>query len=183
MNARKLSLAAAGLGLAVILGPASVAAGGGGSTSVVGAGWRLNFEDVPRVEFRIAAQIGPGKALGTYHYANRSGTRIDGTITCGNVAGGVAVVGGHVTSSSEPSYEEMDFYLWFLDNGSPVFGSIGPDQVTQIYIGGGTSGEPIGGGADMPADFPAHCPQAQGESFDIMAGFGLHTVLGEITVR
>ena len=65
MRSRRIGIAVALLGLAMIMGPASAAAGGSGANSVVGSGWRMGPDDVPRVEFRVAAQIGPGKPIGT----------------------------------------------------------------------------------------------------------------------
>jgi hypothetical protein len=161
--------------LVLVVGPVAAAPSGAGGHIVAGSAWRLAPDDgTPRVEFKVGAQIAPGQASGTYEYANVSGDRLTGTITCGNVDAGVAVIGGHITGGT--FLVGADFYVFFVDNGAPTFGSLGPDSVsfTQIPEAGDVVGE------DFPSDFPSHCPAARGDTFEIQQ---LLTVLGDIVVH
>jgi hypothetical protein len=141
---------------------------------MAGSGWRIAPEGDPRVEFKVAAKFAPGNASGTYQYANTAGGFLTGSITCGSIDAGVAVVGGQITDGNILVGET--FFVFFVDNGAPTFGSLGPDSVspTQIPEAGDIIGE------DFPADFPSHCPAARGATFEAQP---LLTVLGDIVVH
>jgi hypothetical protein len=60
---------------------------------------------------------------------------------------------------------------------------LGPDQVSLLDVGGGTSGSEFGLYPDVPADFPAHCPPAAGAGFDqVVADGAIRTVLGNVSI-
>jgi hypothetical protein len=166
----------------VALAAAPVSAAPANSTGtglVAGSGWRIapdgtEFAGDPRVEFKVAAKFAPGSASGTYQYANVAGGLLTGSITCGSVDAGVAVVGGHITGGN--TLVGSDFYVFFMDDGAPTFGSLGPDSVsfTQIPEAGDIVGE------DFPSDFPIHCPAARGQTFEVQQWL---TVLGDVVVH
>lgn len=171
---RRLLALAAGLALVMTMGGSALAATG---HFVVGSGWRLTNDNVPGVQFKVAAQIGATRAFGTYTYGASFGT-FTVTLSCGAVDGDTAVLGGSVTSSTIPGLEGAPAYLFFVDGGPAVFGQLGPDLVTQTAVG------PEEAGSDLPSDFPTHCPQARGDSFEEqLALYGLKTVLGDVLVR
>jgi hypothetical protein len=169
---RIVALAAA---LALVLTMAGSALGATGHF-VVGTGWRLTNDNVPTVQFRVAAQIGLARAYGTYQYGSGAGT-FTVTLSCGAVDGDTSVVGGLVTTATDPNLVGTSTYLFFVDGGPATFGALGPDSVSLTYVGLEEAG------ADMPADFPTHCPQARGDSFDLAVTAGLRTVLGDVVVR
>jgi hypothetical protein len=170
-----LALAAS---LSLVIGPVSAAPPNGGGL-VAGSGWRIAPDDAeafpgdPRVEFKVAAKFSTGNVGGTYEYGNVAGLRLSGSITCGSIDADVAVVGGHITGGTDLIGEA--FLVFFLDNGTPTFGSLGPDLVSFTLIG---AGDIVG--EDLPADFPTHCPEARGQTFEIQQ---LLTVLGDIVVH
>lgn len=167
------ALLALAAGLALVIGPVSAAPPNGGGL-VAGSGWRIAPEGDPRVEFKVAAKFSPGDVGGTYEYGNVAGLRLSGSITCGSIDADVAVVGGHITGGTDLIGE--DFLIFFLDNGTPTFGSLGPDLVSFTLIP--EAGDIVG--EDFPADFPTHCPEARGQTFEIQQ---LLTVLGDIVVH
>jgi len=155
--------------LAVVVGPVSAAPGTAGRV-LAGSGWRLAEDGTPRVEFKVGAQVTPGgKASGLYQYANVFGLAFSGSITCGNTDAGVAVVGGRVTASSDEGLLGESFFLFLADHGAPVFGSVGPDEVSTTPVT--SDGEFVDPdnrlpGSDFPEDFPTTCPQARGDTYD-----------------
>lgn len=150
---------------------------------VSASGWRLSLEGVPAVEFQAAAQVSPGHPIGTFRFGNAD-LDIRGSVTCGDVAGTVAVLGGRISSTTDPSLVGGNFLLWFIDNGATVFGSWGPDEVSLLDVGGGSSATEFGSYPDLPADFPMHCPTAAGPGFDqVVADGSIRTVLGGVIVR
>jgi len=156
--------------LAIVVGPVTAAPSGAGGHIVAGSAWRLNPgpEFTPRVQFTIGVQISPGNASGTYEYANVAGGTLTGSVTCGNVDGGVAVIGGHIVGGNIAVGE--DFFLFLADNGAPVFGSLGPDAVSTTHVsenGAFLPGDRLG--SDFPEDFPQSCPQARGDTYDRLA--------------
>jgi hypothetical protein len=109
-----------------------------------------------------------GAISGSYHYANIGGLTLNGSVTCMDVEGNVAAIGGTVTSGSDGVGE--DFLVFLTDNGAPVFGEYGPDQVSQTYI-------PV----DL-LDFPAICPDANENPFE-PDPFSRLDILGDFTVN
>lgn len=68
------------------------------------------------VQVRIAAHADPARG----HFFLQQGTfTIDGTVTCINVVGNQAAVGGVIDSSSEPSLVGTGFVQFVEDNGAP----------------------------------------------------------------
>ena len=177
------ALLAVAASLALAIGPVSAAPNSNGAGSIVaGKGWRIAPDGTPRVEFKVGAQIAPGRASGTYDYASVSGGTLTGTITCGSVDTGAAVIGGHITDGN--ILVGGDFLVFLVDDGAPTFGSIGPDSVSFTLVaenGEWSPGDLLGD--DFPLDFPAHCPQARGQTFQNQESQGLLTVLGNIAVH
>jgi hypothetical protein len=167
------------LAASLILAASPVVAGPGTSgPPLVGTGWRIAPDEVPRVEFSVAAKFA-GTPGGTYRFGNVSGTDFTATITCGSTDSGAAVIGGHITSGN--SGVGLDVMVFFVDNGSPVFGQWGPDQVSFTLTG--EPGTWVPGdfvGEDTPSDFPAHCPPARGATFELQQ---LLTVIGDIAIH
>ena len=155
--------------LAVVVGPVSAAPSAAGNV-VAGSGWRLAEDGTPLVEFKVGAQVAPsGKAIGLYRYANIFGLAFGGSITCGNIDSGVAVVGGRVTASSDEALLGEGFFLFLANHGAPVFGSVGPDEVSTTPVtldGAFVTPDDRLPGSDFPEDFPATCPQARGDTYD-----------------
>jgi len=144
---------------------------------LAGTGWRISPDEVPRVQFNVAAKFA-GNPGGTYRFANVAGTDFTATITCGSTDSGVAVIGGHITSGN--TGVGLDVLVFFVDNGSPTFGQWGPDQVSFTLTsepGTFVPGDFIG--EDIPSDFPGHCPPARGATFDLQQ---LLTIIGDIVV-
>ena len=178
---RRVFAIVAGAVLTGALAGSVLAAPGGHIVSA--SGWRLTPDGVPGVEFMAGAQVSPGRAIGTFRFGNAS-LDIGGLVTCGDVAGGVAVLGGRITSTTEPAYVGGNFLMWFIDNGPTTFGNWGPDEVSLLDVGGGTSATEFGSYPDLPEDFPASCPPATGTGFDqVVADGSIRTVLGGVTVH
>lgn len=153
---------------------------------ISGGGWRLTNETwsppgtppgLPKVEFLVNAWITEnGRVSGLYKYGNVSGLLLSGPLTCAKVAGNRAVIGGPISRTSDSAFAGTSFLVFLTDNGRHQFGQIGPDIVSQTYI------SPVFPGTvgDMPADFPAHCPAADGAASNAADAF---EVLGDIAVR
>lgn len=172
---RRLLALAAGLALVLTMAGSTLAAPG---HVVIGTGWRLTNDNVPTVQFTVAAQISSSKAIGTYVFDPLGGLRFTVALSCGAVDGDTAVVGGRIASTTDPDLDGALVYVFIVDGGPSVFGEYGPDSITLTAIG------PEGAGTDFPVDFPAHCPLARGDTFDQLVGlYGLRTVLGDTLVR
>ena len=174
---RRLLAVAGAFVLVGSMAGSSVAASG---HQVVGAAWRLNPDGVPGVQFRVAAQVGTTTSIGLYQFANTGGFSFTGNVVCGAVAGGTAVIGGVITKAFDPAFVGLNFLVFFVDAGAPVFGSIGPDSVslTEIDVAAADAG------TDFPANFPRSCPAARGDTFNVLTGAdGLRTVLGDVIVH
>lgn len=167
----------------VLAGSVLAGQNGQGGPTLSASGWRLSTEGVPTVQFAASAQFSSGgHALGTFRFGN-TGLDIKGSVTCGNVAGNIAVISGRVTSTTDPDYVGGNFLMWFIDNGAPVFGNWGPDQVSTLDVGGGTSATEFGSYPDLPEDFPVHCPPAAGAGLDqVVADGSIRTVIGNVSI-
>lgn len=166
----------------VLAGSVLAGQNGQGGPSLNASGWRLSPEGVPAFQLAASAQFGAGQPMGTFRFGNAE-LDVKGNVTCGKVAGNIAVIGGRISSTTNPDYVGGNFLMWFIDNGATVFGNWGPDQVTLLDVGGGTSATPFGVYPDLPTDFPVHCPPAAGAGFDqVVASDGLRTVLGNVSI-
>ncbi|HEX7173183.1 MAG TPA: hypothetical protein VF365_11340 [Candidatus Limnocylindria bacterium] len=163
-------IVAATLTAALLAGPAAAAPAGNAIESVSGGGWRLSLDDVPMVEFSVNAWTRPGGAItGSYRYANPfAALTLSGPVTCLDVQGDVAAIGGTVTGGS--GFLGEPFLVILYDNGGPTFGEFGPDQVSQTYIQ-----------EEFSPDFPAVCPNAEENPFE-PDPFSHLDVIGDVTI-
>ena len=146
------------------------------------SGWRLSPADVPAYQFAVSAQISGGHAIGTFRFGNAT-IDLKGSLTCGNVSGGTAVIGGRITSSTDPTFAGAYFLEWYIDGGPTVFGNWGPGQSSVVDVGGGTSTGVLEN-PYLPADFPVHCPTATGQALDwVISIDGLRTVIGSVSLK
>lgn len=160
--------------LALAIGPVSA----DDATSLIsGGGWRLSsaefspdhVEGLPRVEFVVNVWIADGGRIsGSYRYANVSGLKISGPVSCAKVAGNQAVIGGPITRGDLAG---NSFLVFLTDNGRRQFGQIGPDIVSQTYILPDQAGE-----VAVPNDFPRTCPVVE-------TPHDAYDVLGDVAVR
>lgn len=138
------------------------------------SGWRLSPTDVPTLQIAVSALINAGDATGTFRFGNAT-LDLKGDVTCGDVHDGIAVIGGRITSSTNPALEGT-FVQWFVDNGAQVFGNWGPGQSSPLDVG-------VLENPYLPADIPAHCPPAVGEAFDWLVGnYPLRTMIGNVSI-
>jgi hypothetical protein len=106
--------------------------------------------DDRHLEFDLAATSGPfGTGLpvfGLFERRNPStGGIFDGIVTCTNVVGSHAAVGGYVTRPSPELH--TPFLVYVSDSGLPD----GSDGISQFFI--------FGSGEELPiAGFPSTCP-------------------------
>lgn len=95
--------------------------------SVTGSGWRGNVAtpNTPRHHFVVSAQSGPGGVSGMFNSMSPNPLgNFTGNVTCLDVVGNQAIVGGVITGGGEPGEVGTGYAVGFIDNGSP------PDQVT-----------------------------------------------------
>lgn len=96
--------------------------------SLTGSGWRGNIvnPNTPIIHFGVSAQNGPGGVSGTYISMNPDNALFNytGDVTCLDVVGNQAIVGGVVTSGGQPGQVGTGFATGFIDDGSP------PDTMT-----------------------------------------------------
>jgi hypothetical protein len=95
---------------------------------LVGAGWRGNVENpnTPITHFVVIAWNAPGFASGTYISMNPNNPLFNYTadVTCLDVVGNHAIVGGVVRRGGAPGQLGTGFAVGFIDNGRP------PDAMT-----------------------------------------------------
>lgn len=172
---RVLAVLASAVLMVVLAGSALAGQNGQGQNGYAlrVSGWRLSPADVPAFQIAVSALINAGHATGTFRFGNAT-LDLKGSATCGNVQDGTAVIGGRITSSTDPALEGT-FVQWFIDSGAQVFGNWGPDQSSVLDVG-------VLLNPYLPADFPVHCPPAVGQAFDFVATYGLRTVLGDVSI-
>lgn len=68
------------------------------------------------VQVRISAHADPARG---HFFLQQGAFTVDGTVTCINVVGNQAAVGGVIESSSDPSLGGTGFVQFVEDNGSP----------------------------------------------------------------
>lgn len=156
------SILATAFAFAVLVAPVSAAPTSTGDF-VSGSGYRLSQNIV---HFRVDAQsTSDGGASGSYLYRNLGvDLTFTGRVTCLDVAGNQAAVGGVITKliANETSIEVGDaFLVFFIDNGNPYRGQDGPDVVSQTYVFPGSELD-----VEVPGDFPDTCPDAAATAHD-----------------
>jgi hypothetical protein len=118
---KKLVASSSAVALVAALGCAvSIAAAPGPSQSVVGSGWRGNVADptTPVHHFAVNAHSGPQGTSGTYRSMSPNPLgNFSGQVTCLDVVGDQAIVGGVVTSGGEPGEVGTGFAVGFIDEG------------------------------------------------------------------
>lgn len=96
--------------------------------SLTGSGWRgtIANPNTPKTHFAVNARTGSGGVSGTYISMNPSNPLFNyaGDVTCLDVVGNQAIVGGVVTSGGEPGEVGTGFATGFIDNGGQ------PDAMT-----------------------------------------------------
>ena len=110
------------LAFAFVLVPAVSSGAAGSFTSVTGSGWRGNVltPTTPIHHFVVSAQSGPRGVSGMYSLSSPANPLLDftGRVTCLDVVGDHAIVGGVVTGGGEPGQIGTGFAVGFIDNGS-----------------------------------------------------------------
>lgn len=125
---KRLVLAAAIAVAAVLISTAApVSAAGGPFQSVTGSVWRgtVAHPDTPSFHFVVSAQSGPNGVSGMFNAMgpNPLGA-FTGNVTCLDVVGNQAIIGGLITGGGEPGEVGTGYAVGFIDNGSA------PDQTT-----------------------------------------------------
>lgn len=93
---------------------------------------------------------GSGAAYGTWEYGPPGGPwHVRGDVTCVNVVGNVAIVGGWVKDTERPELAGLAFLTYVRDNGTPGT----QDDASVSWFGGTT-----GANGDFPTSFPQTCP-------------------------
>ncbi len=163
--------------LSVLAAPVGAAPTASGD-SVSGSGYRLNVDGEKRVQFTVSAKSTPsGGASGSYSYNHLViPLTFSGPVTCLDVDGNQAAVGGLITKVTDPDNwlgeDSYGFLVFFIDDGSPYRGQIGPDTLSQTYI------YPVqAGDVDFGGDFPSTCPDAAETAHD------LFDMRGNVTVK
>ena len=91
-------------------------------TSVTGSGWRGNISTptTPIHHFVVSAHSGPEGVSGIYSLSSPANPLLDftGRVTCLDVVGDHAIVGGVVTGGGEPGQIGTGFAVGFIDGGS-----------------------------------------------------------------
>jgi hypothetical protein len=131
---------------------------------ISGSGYRLSGDGEKLVQFRVDARLGGAGAMGTYTFKGASGLTFTGSVTCLEVSGTHASVGGYVTKADpeEDIPVGSAFDVLFADNGSPYRHQAGPDMVSLTEV-------------LAPEDF-AGCPDPWGDA-------EWRTVSGNVTVK
>ena len=106
----------------VALVPGTSVGATGPVTSVTGSGWRGNVSTptTPIHHFVVSARSGPQGVSGIYTLSSPANPLLDfsGQVTCLDVVGDHAVVGGVVTAGGEPGQIGTGFAVGFIDNGA-----------------------------------------------------------------
>ncbi len=136
--------------------------------SVGGIGIRLSAN---RVQYSVSVKGGPGRPIGSFLYRGLDfDLTFGGRATCFDIAGHQAAIGGWITHSTDPALRGQAYLVFFEDNGFPSsLGEAGPDVVSQTYILPADAGS-----VDVPAGFPAVCPDAAAtahDAFDFQGNF------------
>jgi len=154
--------------LVLALGPVSA---DNTTALITGGGWRLGnvafpaFAGKPIREFTVNVwSTDSRRVIGFYRFGSIGGTTFSGPVTCAKVAGNRAVIGGPITITSDPGLAGKSFLVFLTDNGPHRFGQIGPDTLSQTYLlpDDVQPGGSLGPGLDIPTNFPARCPAADG---------------------
>lgn len=121
---RLLSVILVGLLAAVACVTAAPASANGPFQSVTGSGWRGNLvhPTTPLIHFVVRAQDGPMGVSGIYdlstpNISNAPLFNLSGQVTCLQIVGNQAIVGGVVTSGGEPGQIGTGFAVGFIDTG------------------------------------------------------------------
>jgi hypothetical protein len=127
---------------------------------------------LPSRDFSLDAHAvgGSGRAVGTLRYGHRGGP-LDMTVavSCLNVSGGHAVVGGTVTGAPDPSVVGLPALFFVTDQGDPA--SATPDGISAFLLTDPSTPFP-----GEPADFPRSCPSST-DSF-----MGYFDITGDVAV-
>jgi hypothetical protein len=131
--------------------------------SVGGVGIRLSDA---RVQYTVSVKGGTGGPIGSFLYRNLDfSLTFGGPVTCFDVAGNQAAIGGWITHVDGPRNAGLlgqAYLVFFEDNGSPSYlGQAGPDIVSQTYILPDDAGI-----VEVPAGFPDICPDAATTAHD-----------------
>lgn len=121
----------------------------------------------------LGARRGNGRAWGVFERRNNvTGGVFTGRVTCVNVAGNRAAVGGILTRTpGQPGITDGDPFLVYVEDNGPL-DSTTPDQISALVVlPEGDPDLPL-----MPARFPRVCPSA-----DSIYGYAPLTS-GDITV-
>jgi hypothetical protein len=109
------------IALIVVVPAASVGAATGQTQSVTGSGWRgtVAHPTTPTTHLVVSAHSGPSGVSGTFISMNPNNALLNykGQVTCLDVVGNQAIVGGIVTSGGEPGQIGTGFAVGFTDNG------------------------------------------------------------------
>lgn len=120
-----------------------------------GGGQFSPFNGAVTRAFALDAHVdgnGSGAAYGTWEYGPPTGPwHVRGDVTCMNVDGNIAIVGGWVKDSERPDLVGLAFLTYVRDNGTPASG--GQDDASVSYFAGTT-----GLDGDFPTSFPRTCP-------------------------
>lgn len=170
--------------LALLTAPVSAAPSSTASGDfVIGGGQRINPQGALSRTFSVDARSLPGgKTSGNYTFLSRTDPArppfsFTARVTCVDVVGNLAVIGGTITKGNVAV--GAPFLVFFRDNGDPVGGQVGPDMVSQTYVGtGGLFGnvDEVLTAQEFSA-FPGTCPGAAHDH----PGFG--DVPGEFNVQ
>lgn len=110
------------LAFASALVPALSSGAAGPFASVTGSGWRGNVSTptTPFHHFVVNARSGPQGVSGMYTLTSAANPLLNftGRVTCLDVVGDHAIVGGVVTGGGEPGQIGTGFAVGFIDNGS-----------------------------------------------------------------
>ena len=143
-----LALALGAVALLAVSAPASadgsrvVASANGGSNFDLVDVFGLSLIEIQPFTFNVQVHE-DGSVHGRFVYRSfEDGTAFNaaGPITCAVIAGNVAILGGLIETSSEPSLVGLDMWFQVADNGEPGADAT-PDLTTLIGAGGAGSAQ------------------------------------------